>query len=620
MVFFRILFVATFLGVLFSSCREEEIPEFKLGSMTFEVSPKNAGSAQLRERDVSLSLVTSLVIGIKNSSQVSEFIVQDTIMVEWWGDAMVVPHLELAPGNYEIDHFLLLDGEDNVVFATPRKGSATVKRVDMPLPIPFQIGNGENKSMTMEVISSIGLSPEDLGLSAGEEGFEPEFHIFISVIQRMVDDHKDYLVANLAIRWEEGEKQVSLDGPITRVSLPRTQRVFEFEILVEGFVDFSRQFRMDSLLQYQKHPLLIPVTKFGEDCSGGSHFGNVILQSQQDVEEFGANCFDQIFGSLQIGIPSQVSADPIIDLSALESIEAVGSLYVYNNPHLINLKGLQYVKKIHTNLYIEDNPQLESLAQLWRIEEVANLSVINCPLVPGIADLENLGGEILNLKLENLPSLKKFTLPKKVEKLDALSLVSIPNLMELDLPYVDISEMGMVELKGTPKLMSLKGFHNKIKTLKILRIRGADHLKNVQEMFANGGVLTNLLELKGNTSLYSLNGFKLPRFMNGHILLENNEKLNELSAFSDLEMLTQHLHIHNNPSLQSLNGLEKLMQMGYTNSEWPEKRIWIEGNSNLHDFCALTHLFNENPPSSYQFVGNAFNPTSQQLKDGLCTE
>jgi hypothetical protein len=42
------------------------------------------------------------------------------------------------------------------------------------------------------------------------------------------------------------------------------------------------------------------ITNFKEECDGGTYQGNVLLQSQTDVDEFGTNCYTAIKGNLRI--------------------------------------------------------------------------------------------------------------------------------------------------------------------------------------------------------------------------------------------------------------------------------------------------------------------------------
>jgi len=111
--------------------------------------------------------------------------------------------------------------------------------------------------------------------------------------------------------------------------------------------------------------------------------GEVSLQTQIDVENFGAEEYTVITGELYIGSDNT----DISDLSSLETLRKVeGSIYILKTT-AENLKGLHNLDTINMDLHINNNHQLsnlEGLESLKYIDANFNLSYND--------NLENLEG------------------------------------------------------------------------------------------------------------------------------------------------------------------------------------------------------------------------------------
>lgn len=102
--------------------------------------------------------------------------------------------------------------------------------------------------------------------------------------------------------------------------------------------------------------------------------GDVELLSQADVDAFGANYPNctHIDGNLFIG-SIQVPDSDITDLSPLSNLIVVnGGIYIWHNPELTTLSGLDNLLYAHT-ITISNNPQLSDITALQNMD-FANLS------------------------------------------------------------------------------------------------------------------------------------------------------------------------------------------------------------------------------------------------------
>ncbi len=60
--------------------------------------------------------------------------------------------LELTPGAYTLEHFVVYDDDDNVIWVAPMAGSALEAYVDVTLPISFDLGAGTKRYIDVEVL------------------------------------------------------------------------------------------------------------------------------------------------------------------------------------------------------------------------------------------------------------------------------------------------------------------------------------------------------------------------------------------------------------------------------------------------------------------------------------
>jgi len=143
-------------------------------------------------------------------------------------------------------------------------------------------------------------------------------------------------------------------------------------------------------------------------CDNGIFVGNVVLRTQQEVDDFGAECYTRIDGALNIGIPSEdgnnisdlsalsnlteiisnnqdngiatlgIYSTELVDLSGLQNLTRVGRLSITNNANLTSLNGLNSLQVVNMDfniihgLTIEGNNSLLSLDGLNGLQRIGN--------------------------------------------------------------------------------------------------------------------------------------------------------------------------------------------------------------------------------------------------------
>src|SRR5690606_25125391 len=138
---------------------------------------------------------------------------------------------------------------------------------------------------------------------------------------------------------------------------------------------------------------------FGFTTLGECPSGSFTFTTQQQIDDFGAmyaHCTDITLNSLTIGFLLGPNATDITDLTPLQNISSInGTLYIYNNPLLSDLNGLNGLMEIG-GLNVYKNATLENINALNSITQIGG--VVNFDSNPhlqnldGLSSVENIGG------------------------------------------------------------------------------------------------------------------------------------------------------------------------------------------------------------------------------------
>ncbi len=133
--------------------------------------------------------------------------------------------------------------------------------------------------------------------------------------------------------------------------------------------------------------------------------GNILLLTQEEVNNFGANQYTQITGILRVGTVATPNSS-IIDLSPLSTIQRVNDLNIIANESLENLTGLENLTFVLGWIRIGLNTNLESITSLSSINNELNREIFiwQNPNLLSLQGLNNIPN-IRNLNIEFNPLL-----------------------------------------------------------------------------------------------------------------------------------------------------------------------------------------------------------------------
>lgn len=311
--------------------------------------------------------------------------------------------------------------------------------------------------------------------------------------------------------------------------------------------------------------------------------GDVVLQTQQEVEDFGANKYTEVIGNVTIGVTS--GSSNITDLSVLNSLEKIsGNLTIQRNANLTEIDSFTNLTALGGNLFISTNG-LTSITGFQMLTKISgNLDLTgnnNLTSLVGFNNLSEIGGSIAVNSNNALETLDDFT-----------------NIRTIGTDLLII---------GNSSLTSLNAFKNINATIGYLNISFTTALTSLEGLESITSVAT--LEIAGNIALADFQGLGNLTEISGTFTIQNNQGLINLNGLDKLTTIGESLVIDNNSSMTNLDGATALTSLNAA--------LLINNNSNLDDFCGLNHLIKSGAvtESSYSVTSNKYNPSYEQIQN-----
>jgi Sialidase, N-terminal domain. len=299
--------ISFYLGLFFllivslSSCKKTN-QEDGQGNLQVNFSLNSLKSIQ-----IDTSLATTLSEIVVTIEDINGKVVKSEQHIELYnmnGNYISKP-IALPTGKYKLTGFLVLDFKNNVVYASPVKGSSKAYLVQNPLPLEFNISKDDVTKVAPEVINAASCNPEDFGYSTFTlniaENFDFMVGVFIyddsiknykltSSVISIISDTTD--VYNSSLSPNTNNALVSIYdsvGITNRITLPERFNTFTLVISKTGYKTYTKQFSKEALKLYfrsvDKGPLivildpdavsgLIAYYKFNGDLKDYSGFGN----------------------------------------------------------------------------------------------------------------------------------------------------------------------------------------------------------------------------------------------------------------------------------------------------------------------------------------------------------
>jgi hypothetical protein len=159
---YLILSILSIVAILINSCSEDaEIKNEKV-QFSLELSSADVNDGGRISSASEIPLGAALRVSVENNSGSSIFTMKDVELMHVGGSVITTP-LELPAGTYRLTDFLIVSKDNEVLFATPKRGSALEKYVINPLNVNFTVSTGQIRNIPMEVMDVTQSAPEAFG-------------------------------------------------------------------------------------------------------------------------------------------------------------------------------------------------------------------------------------------------------------------------------------------------------------------------------------------------------------------------------------------------------------------------------------------------------------------------
>ena len=208
--------MAILLAVVFQRCNQEDVSS-KVEKIKFAISISPSELNPGGKVKVALPPDATVLLTVESSTG-DPVLTQHPVKVYAFGSSYVTDPVELAPGNYKITDFLVIDESSTILFAAPKKGSPLAQAVSNPLPRSLHISKNNVANVDVQVLDVNQYTPEDFGYVSFhiEAGSAIRIAVFENIDdQTELTDAKAYILNGT--NWEDTLHHYSLKAKVNTV-------------------------------------------------------------------------------------------------------------------------------------------------------------------------------------------------------------------------------------------------------------------------------------------------------------------------------------------------------------------------------------------------------------------
>lgn len=270
--------VVLFVIAAFFSCEEEST-----------VDPNAKGELLLSFNKAETGLksgVEPAVLLISLKSETGEVIfTNEEVELYKFNNEYISTTIPLLVGNYELTEFMVLDNNNNVLYATPKEGSNMAYLVNDPLGIEYTIKKDQVKKVAPEVISVGNISPDDFGYSTFSFNIVETFN-FLTTVFVYNFSLQEFELADAEILVKSESDTLFDDNLYALTNLITLNANYDtYDIIVSkpGYQSYIETLTKESLLLHFSNPLTIIlnetnclILKLGPEKGKDAYVGSIV--------------------------------------------------------------------------------------------------------------------------------------------------------------------------------------------------------------------------------------------------------------------------------------------------------------------------------------------------------
>jgi hypothetical protein len=172
----------------------------------------------------------------------------ERIVLERSGEKYKSTSIALANGRYTIEEFLILNQNQEVVYATPRKSSPLANNVSITVPFDLMVSEHNIEQMAVEVLNTGSKQAEEFGYAAEKFVGKNPLHLAVYVNE---DGRSRLTDATLYIQSSDGESYLyDLSAKINAISFGGdVQKQYTLRVWKDGYELFTQPFIYEGVRQ-----------------------------------------------------------------------------------------------------------------------------------------------------------------------------------------------------------------------------------------------------------------------------------------------------------------------------------------------------------------------------------
>jgi hypothetical protein len=250
----KITLIAILAMVALSSCDPDDSsvskPEGKVSFVLPSVSLNQSGRMKTDS-------IYAVVVSISDKNGVNVYD-KKKLPLYSFDEGYLSEVLAMPPGAYTLDEFLVINRDNQVMYASPMEGSDLEYLVEDPLPLNFVVHKDEVAKVDPEVIKVTG-TPASFGYATFSLNIVNTFRFNMAVFAFDGEGGSPALV-NSSVEIKSGSTvyyNTELPAATNQIVLNGHASHFNITVRKEGYLTYSRTFTVDELKNYTSTVLMI---------------------------------------------------------------------------------------------------------------------------------------------------------------------------------------------------------------------------------------------------------------------------------------------------------------------------------------------------------------------------